>query len=521
MRKLFDFFLKAYENQSFLKKRIIKAFVYFNLSLYAIIILLGFAVLVVSPATARNALPVIAAIIVILTIALALTRMGRYQWGANFMTVAIFLALMAGLYGRAQTAPHTVFSSNIYFLMAGIVFSAFFCSRKIVMTVCAFTVAFDVGFFILVSDRLEGALLESARIGVIYSSLAIALMAVMVLIISWIFLTTLNLLRDESKKNHEQFVVLKGAIESAHDTSRKLTGLSGQLAQTSDTFRVTSQSQAAAVEEITASVEEVSAGIDAINEETDRQNSSLEDLADRMRDLSSIIEDVGKATGDMMQLAAATSGEAQTSGRSLEAMGANLNKIVQSSGDIATIIGMINDISDRINLLSLNAAIEAARAGEAGRGFAVVADEVSKLADQTASSIKDIDALIRSNNEEITRGMGDVLSLIKRIATVIDGINKVTERMQGVYRSVERQLSVNATVSERVEAVRETSQRIRTAVEEQRHAFEEILKSIAEINSSIQVSVKESEKIADGSHEVSQMARSLEASIGGGIEISA
>jgi len=65
---------------------------------------------------------------------------------------------------------------------------------------------------------------------------------------------------------------------------------------------------------------------------------------------------------------------------------------------------------------------------------------------------------------------------------------------------------------ERVEGVRETSQRIRTAVEEQRHAFEEILKSIAEINSSIQVSVKESEKIADGSHEVNEIARILESS---------
>ncbi len=78
-----------------------------------------------------------------------------------------------------------------------------------------------------------------------------------------------------------------------------------------------------------------------------------------------------------------------------------LNKVVEESAEkikqlevlskkIEDFAGVIAAISNKTNILSLNASIEAARAGEHGRGFAVVAGEVRSLAAQSAKSSKEI-----------------------------------------------------------------------------------------------------------------------------------
>jgi len=67
--------------------------------------------------------------------------------------------------------------------------------------------------------------------------------------------------------------------------------------------------------------------------------------------------------------------------------------------EINSALDSIDDISDRTNILSLNASIEAARAGASGRGFAIVASEIGRLAESSLEGSGNIRRIFLSIEE--------------------------------------------------------------------------------------------------------------------------
>ena len=90
----------------------------------------------------------------------------------------------------------------------------------------------------------------------------------------------------------------------------------------------------------------------------------------------------------------------------MQETGKRIKRLGESSQQIGEIVGLIDDIAEQTNILSLNASIQAAMAGEAGRGFAVVADEVQRLAERSAEATKQISDLVSNiqadTNEAVT-----------------------------------------------------------------------------------------------------------------------
>ncbi|WP_041522173.1 methyl-accepting chemotaxis protein [Gilvimarinus agarilyticus] len=116
-----------------------------------------------------------------------------------------------------------------------------------------------------------------------------------------------------------------------------------------------------------------------------------------------------------------------------------IKRLGESSQEIGDIVSLINDIADQTNILALNAAIQASMAGDAGRGFAVVADEVQRLAERSAAATKQIEALVKTiqnDTNEAVISMEQTTSEVVRGARLAQDAGVALEEIEGVSTSL-------------------------------------------------------------------------------------
>ncbi len=83
---------------------------------------------------------------------------------------------------------------------------------------------------------------------------------------------------------------------------------------------------------------------------------------------------------------------------------------------IAGVALSIRDVSDRTNILSINASIESARAGAVGKGFRIIANEVRNLAGQTGDFAQQIEGTIG----EFSRAVGQIDSAMQQFTALLE-----------------------------------------------------------------------------------------------------
>ena len=116
-----------------------------------------------------------------------------------------------------------------------------------------------------------------------------------------------------------------------------------------------------------------------------------------------------------------------------------IKRLGESSQEIGDIVSLINDIADQTNILALNAAIQASMAGDAGRGFAVVADEVQRLAERSAAATKQIEALVKTiqnDTNEAVISMETTTSEVVRGARLAQDAGVALEEIENVSKNL-------------------------------------------------------------------------------------
>ncbi|MBB3572043.1 methyl-accepting chemotaxis protein [Rhizobium sp. BK491] len=205
--------------------------------------------------------------------------------------------------------------------------------------------------------------------------------------------------------------------------------------QLAETLRAVADATSA----IDVGTSEISQGAQDLSKRTEQQAASLEETAAALDEITVNVSNSSKRADEARAVAAHANAGAAHSGVVVSNAVNAMQRIEQSSNQIANIIGVIDEIAFQTNLLALNAGVEAARAGEAGKGFAVVAQEVRELAQRSAQAAKEIKDLIRSSSVEVQSGVKLVSETGEALKTIEGYIITVNQHMDAIATSAKEQ----------------------------------------------------------------------------------
>lgn len=153
-----------------------------------------------------------------------------------------------------------------------------------------------------------------------------------------------------------------------------------------------------------------------------QKDQMLSELNDQARELAEIGKQLSEAVEQVPDIINEVSDFIKRYGDTLYT---SVTEVKKHLNDTDEVLDFISKVADQTKVLGINAAIEAARAGELGKGFGVVAGEVRKLAEHSATSVKNIATIMKN----LEHSIGSIISSIEEN-------NQLTEKQVSAAQQV-------------------------------------------------------------------------------------
>ena len=338
-------------------------------------------------------------------------------------------------------------------------------------------------------------------------------------------MTNLDFTEDKTGQQlaarQDEFGYMARAIDQLQkklaSTIDRIKGQSSKLYSSSDGMYKNAYSMSETSEQVDKAVSEIAEGASSQAGETQKATENVITIGNMIEEASQEVKDLNEMASGMQNSNQVAIGILQELGSVNEQTRNSIGDIArqtvttnESASKIREVTGLITEIAEETNLLSLNASIEAARAGDAGRGFAVVASQIQKLADQSSSSAKQIEEIVDrliSDSEQAVATMDQVKAIISKQS---EDVEKTGNAFGEVSEGIKNSMSVIQSISEKVRTMDEARVNVVDTVQNLTAIAEENAASTQESSASVTSITGIAVNIEQSSGDLKQIAMDLD-----------
>jgi methyl-accepting chemotaxis protein len=309
----------------------------------------------------------------------------------------------------------------------------------------------------------------------------------------------------KNRESYSRYILsLKNSVESLSDNT-------ASIASASESVMASVDDTGSAVTQISVAIEEVTRNLDSLSEAVGKSASAMEEINSSLKNVeqstvfSHDVSSQVKTEADKSMSVVEETINALEEIRSMVDLTYNGIKVLSdNSSRIDAIVGVINDITKRTNLLALNASIIAAQAGEYGKSFGVVADEIRNLSIQTGQSTGEITGIIEDISSESRAAAENVARVREKVLKGVNLGRETGEALQVIRNSAQRAMEVTERIKIATLEQSKGIQLVTMSIEDVSSMSSQIFKASKEQAGATRSIVRAVDTIKDMTHEMVQ-----------------